>query len=185
MDNSVAFKRDNLTILGKKFVPFIRSKEITKRIKFIAKEIRNDYKGKIPVFVVILKGAIFFAAELLKNINIPLRVETLKAKSYGNSMQSSGKVDLFVTGEDFAGKDLIIVEDIIDTGLTISTIIDKLSSYKPNSLEIATLLMKPKNLRCDLRVKYCGFEIPEKFVIGYGLDFAEFGRNLKDIYILE
>lgn len=184
MIENVDFKRNQITILGKRFVPFIKYRQIRKRTKEIAEQIKNDYSGRIPVFVVILKGAVFFATELIKNVEMPLRVETLKAKSYGTEMQSSGRVELFLTCEDLAGKDLIIVEDIIDTGLTMATILQELEKFEPKSIEIATLLMKPKNLKVDLKVKYCGFEIPEDFVIGFGLDFAEFGRNLKDIFIL-
>lgn len=179
------FKKNLITILGKKFVPLIKYRDIHKRVKEISEQIKKDYSKTFPVFVVVLKGAIFFASELLKNIDIPIRVETLKAKSYGTGMQSSGKVELFLTCEEFAGMDLIVVEDIIDTGLTITTILKELEKFQPKSIEVATLLLKPKNLMVNLKVKYCGFEIPEHFVIGFGLDYAEYGRNLKDIYILQ
>ncbi|MFN3269099.1 MAG: hypoxanthine phosphoribosyltransferase [Candidatus Kapaibacteriota bacterium] len=185
METSVRFSKNYLMINGSKFVPFIKYREIRNKVKEIARQIQIDYKGKIPVFVVVLNGGIFFATELMKHLLIPLRVETLKAKSYGNEMYTSGKVQLFLTCDDLEGRDLIIVEDIIDTGLTMKTIISELQKYKPNSIEIATLLLKRSNLKTDLQVKYCGFEIPNKFVIGFGLDYAEFGRNLKGIYILE
>ncbi len=185
MSNQVEFGKNNLRIYDKKFIKFISYSEIKKRTKVITDEIKRDYKGKEPVIVVILKGAIFFAAELMKNLDFPLRVETLKAKSYGNQMKSSGKVELFITCEDLEGKDIILVEDIIDTGLTISTVVKELLNYRPNSIKIATLLLKTKKFKADLKIDYCGFEIPDKFVIGFGLDFAEFGRNLKHIYILE
>ncbi|MGB9772198.1 MAG: hypoxanthine phosphoribosyltransferase [Candidatus Kapaibacteriota bacterium] len=185
MEKNVEFKKNYILINSSKFVPFISYRNIKKRAKEIAHQIRNDYKGRIPVLVVVLKGGIFFATELMRHLPMPLRVETLKAKSYGNEMQTSGRVQLFLTCEELEGKDLIIVEDIIDTGLTMLTVVEELGKFKPNSIEIATLLMKPSNLKCNLRVKYCGFEIPGKFVIGFGLDYAEFGRNLKDIYTLE
>ncbi len=184
MNDSVIFKSDALFIYGKKFVPYIRNDVIKKRIREISKTIKKDFNGKIPVLIIVLKGAIFFASELMKNLNIPLFVETLRARSYGNQMQSSGKIELFMTCEELTGRDLIVVEDIIDTGLTISTVLDELKRFKPNSISIATLLLKPMNLKHDLEIKYFGFEIPDKFVIGFGLDYAEFGRNLKDIYIL-
>jgi hypoxanthine phosphoribosyltransferase len=185
MDNAVEFKKEFLVINGKRFVPYIHYEEIRSRCEELAQQIESDYSGRYPVFVVVLKGAIFFAAELIKNIFLPLRIETLKARSYRDKMESSGKVELFLTCDDLTDKDLIIVEDIIDTGLTMSTIIEELRKYNPKSIELAACFLKPKNLKCDLKIKYCGFEIPEKFVIGFGLDYAEFGRNLKDVYILE
>ncbi|MFN3307105.1 MAG: hypoxanthine phosphoribosyltransferase [Candidatus Kapaibacteriota bacterium] len=185
MSNQVKFRKNELRIYDKKFVKFISYSEIINRIKLISDEIKRDYKGKEPVIVVILKGAIFFATELLKNLDFPLRVETLKAKSYGNRMKSSGNVELFITCEDLEGRDIILVEDIIDTGLTISTVVKELLNYKPNSIKIATLLLKTEKFKVDLKIDYCGFEIPDRFVIGFGLDFAELGRNLKHIYILE
>lgn len=185
MNNLIEFGRKNLRIYDKNFVKFISYSEIRRRTKVISDEIRRDYKGKVPVILVILKGAIFFASELMKNLDFPLRVETLKAKSYGNQMESSGKVELFLTCEKLEGKDIILVEDIIDTGLTISTVVKELLKFKPKSIKIATLLLKTEKFKLDLKIDYCGFEIPDKFVIGFGLDYAEYGRNLKHIYILE
>lgn len=185
MENSVVFGKKFIFIHGRKFVPYINYRDISKRAKEIANEIENDYRGKVPVFVVVLKGGIFFATEIMKNLSMPLQLETLKAKSYGNEMHTSGKVQLFLTCDDLQKKDLIVVEDIIDTGLTMATVLEELKKMEPRSIEVATLLLKPASLLCDLPVRYCGFEIPSKFVIGFGLDYAEFGRNLKDIYILE
>ncbi len=181
-----AIYEDNLvTIDGKEFVPYISYQEISSRIKDLAKEIQLDYRGKTPVFLVVLKGAIFFASELMQDIKMPVHLEILKAESYGNRLESSGKVKLFLTNHNFEGRDIIVVEDIIDTGLTIKTVLEELEKYNPKTIQLAVLLLKKEKLKFNLNIKYCGFEIPSKFVIGFGLDFAEFGRNLKDIFILK
>jgi hypoxanthine phosphoribosyltransferase len=185
MKMTAVFEKELVNIDGKVFVPYLSNNVIRKRIRELASEIERDYKGKNPVFLVVLKGAIFFASELMQNISQPIFVEILKAESYGNRLESSGKVNLFLTNRNFGGKDIVVVEDIIDTGLTIKTIMDELARFEPSSVELAVLLLKKEKLKFDLSIKYCGFEIPDKFVIGFGLDFAEYGRNLKDIYILK
>lgn len=181
----VDYTKRKITINGRTFKHFISKKEIDKRINELAIQIKRDYEGLEPVFLVVLKGAIFFAVDLLKKVDIPLRIETITAKSYGNAIESSGKVELSFNGNFVKGKDVVIVEDIVDTGLTISSIVREIYKYEPKSLEIATFLLKPENLRCEISIKYCSFRIPKEFVVGYGLDFAEFGRNLKSLYILD
>ncbi|MGQ9818374.1 MAG: hypoxanthine phosphoribosyltransferase [Candidatus Kapaibacteriales bacterium] len=181
----VKYNKQRITIDGRTFKHLISKKEIDRRINELAKQIKQDYQGLEPVFLIVLNGAIFFAVDLLKKLDIPLRIDTIIAKSYGNSIKSSGKVELSLKANFIKGKDIIIIEDIVDTGLTISTIVNEVYKYEPKSLEIASLLLKPENLKCEINIKYCGFEIPKDFVVGYGLDFAEFGRNLKSLYILE
>lgn len=182
---TAVFEDNLITIGGKEFVPYITHQQISSRIQELAQKIQLDYQSTTPVFLVVLKGAIFFASELMQNIKMPVHLEILKAESYGNRLESSGKVKLFLTNHDFENKDIIIVEDIIDTGLTIKTVLEELKKYKPKTIELAVLLLKKEKLQFNLNVKYCGFEIPSKFVIGFGLDYAEFGRNLKDIFILK
>ncbi|MCX7879613.1 MAG: hypoxanthine phosphoribosyltransferase [Ignavibacteria bacterium] len=184
MNDKIQFREDEVYILGRKFVPLINGEKIRRRIVELSKCIENDYRDKIPLFLIVLRGAIFFGVELIKNISIPVNLETIRAKSYGQEMQSSGKVDFELPNCNFEGKDIIVIEDIIDTGLTINEIITALRRKNPNSIEIACLLLKPESLKTDVNVKYLGFEIPSKFVVGYGLDFAEFGRNLQDIFVL-
>jgi hypoxanthine phosphoribosyltransferase len=181
----VIYKRNSVQINGKKFVPFLDKSTIKKRIKELSLQIYRDYESKLPVFIVVLKGAIFFASELIQQVKVPSRIEILRARSYGNRLESSGNVELLFSNKDFRDENVIIVEDIIDTGLTMQYILEAVSESYPKSIEIATLLLKPQNLKYNLNIKYCGFEIPSQFVIGYGLDYAEFGRNLDSIYILE
>ncbi len=181
----VVYKRNFVHINGKKFVPYLTKSSIKKRIKELSSQISKDYKSKNPIFLVVLKGSIFFASELIQQVNIPSRVETLRASSYGSSFESSGSVELLFSNKDFKGQSVIVVEDIVDTGLTMKNVLATINESKPESIEIATLLLKPQNLKHTLNIKYCGFEIPPRFVIGYGLDYAEYGRNLTSIYILD
>lgn len=168
-----------------KFKTFIEAEVIQNAVQKIADKMKTDYADKIPTFIVVLKGALFFAADLMRSYNNPCRLEFISAKSYGTEMSSSGIVKIKSLEENFHGKDIVIVEDIVDSGLTISTLIDKLKAYNPASIEAAAIISKPSARKIDIDIKYIGIEIPELFVIGYGLDYAEQGRELKDIYILD
>ncbi len=133
-----------------------------------------------------LKGAVVFMADLIRHIDIPLNIDFMAVSSYGSSTESSGVVRILKDlDETVEGKDILIVEDIIDSGLTLSYMCDILRSRKPNSIKICTLLDKPSRRKIDLKVDYTGFEIPDYFVVGYGLDYAEKYRNLPDICVLK
>lgn len=170
-------------IYGRRFKLLIGQKEIAKRVKEIADTINNDYKEKTPIFLIILKGAVFFASDLLRNISLDCEIEVVRARSYGKTMKSSGNVHLDVK-VDIENKDVIIIEDIVDTGLTLSKLLAKLNELHPASVEVASFLSKTSQRKIDVNVKYYGFEIPPSFVIGYGLDYAEKGRHLPCIYSL-
>lgn len=172
------------TINDKKFKILIESDKIQETVQKIADRMKTDYADRIPTFLVVLKGALFFAADLIRAYNSPCRLELISAKSYGSEMSSSGTVTIKSFEENFHGKDIVIVEDIVDSGLTIRTLMDKLKEFNPASLEAAAIISKPSARKVDVEIKYVGMEIPELFVIGYGLDYAEQGRELKDIYIL-
>lgn len=174
--------RDSITVLDKQFVPFLRRPEIEQAVQRIAGQINKDYAGKQPMFIVVLKGAMVFAADVVRHIELPCTIETITAHSYGNQMESSGTVTLVNTLPDVQDKDVILVEDIIDTGLTLYTILEAMKTQKPASLNIACLLSKPTMHKVPLPLGYCCFEIPPAFVVGYGLDYAEQGRNLPEIY---
>ncbi len=174
---------NKIAVNGKVFHKFISKEMIDKTVTKMATEINKDYDGKKPVFLIVLKGSVFFGADLIREVNLECTMETIRAKSYGNQMQSSGNVDLFIENLDLKGKDLIIVEDIVDSGLTLKSLIERIEKTKPASLEVATFLYKPDAVKVDLNIKYIGIKIPSDFVLGYGLDYAELGRNLKDIYI--
>jgi hypoxanthine phosphoribosyltransferase len=171
-----------IQVHDKQFIPYISRQEIDTAIAAVAERINKDYKGKDLLLVIVLKGAMVFASDLLRKITIPCAIETITAKSYGNQTTSSGTVTLVNTLPDVTGKHVLLIEDIVDTGLTLHTITNAMNSYSPLSVEIASLLSKPAMHQVSLPIRYVCFEIPPEFVVGYGLDYAEYGRNLPDIY---
>ena len=164
----------------------VNKEQLENKIKELATQISNDYKGKTPLFICILKGSIFFTADLLKNLTIPAQLECMSVSSYGAGSISSGQVkikkDLDV---DINGKDVIIVEDIIDSGNTLACLKELLLQRNPASLKICTLLNKPERRRTKIDIDYSGFDIPDEFVVGYGLDYAENYRQLNQVYVLK
>lgn len=159
---------------------------LTKRIKELADEVSEDYKGKDLLVVGILKGSVIFAAELIKNISTPCEIDFMAVSSYGNSTETSGIVRILKDLDNsIEGKDILIVEDIVDTGVTLAYLLKYLKARKANSIEIVALLNKPARRTSDLDVKYIGFEVPDGFIVGYGIDYAEKYRNLPYIGILK
>ena len=170
---------ENLTVL-------IDEEKIQNRIKEIAEQIEKDYIGKDIVLICILKGSTFFTVDLAKKINKNVKIEFIQVSSYGSSTIGSENIELKLDlKESIDGKDVIIVEDIIDTGRTLSYLIEHLKGRKPSSLKLCTLLDKPERRIYDVKVNYVGFQIPDKFVVGYGLDFNELYRNLPYIAYIE
>ena len=166
--------------------PFISSELIQKRNKELAERISNDYAGKIPVFIGVLNGSFIFISDLVREVSVDVEIDFLKLSSYGDSKISSGEVKLLKDLNcQIDGRDIIIVEDIIDSGLSIKYIRDLVLSHHPSSLEFCALLMKKGLSNLSFEIKYTGFEIENKFVVGYGLDYAQKYRNLKDICILD
>jgi hypoxanthine phosphoribosyltransferase len=167
-------------------VPFITEKVIRKRVEELAKQISLDYKNSIPVFIGVLNGSILFMSDLIRNITIDCEIDFFKLSSYGDNKISSGKVKLVKELScDVNNRDIIIVEDIVDSGLSVSYIEKLFSGHKPKSMRVVSLLVKPDSLKYQVKIDYIGFNIPGKFVIGYGLDYAQKYRNLKSIYMLE
>lgn len=157
----------------------ISREKVEERIKEVAKEIEKDYAGKDLVCVGLLKGSVMFMADLIKSIDLDLRIDFMKVSSYGSGTNSTGVVKILKDVDvDLAGKDVLIVEDIIDTGLTILNVKDFLSKKNPNSVKVCTLLDKPSRRVVEVKGEYVGFEIPDEFVVGYGLDLDEKYRNL-------
>ncbi|MDX1628469.1 MAG: hypoxanthine phosphoribosyltransferase [Fulvivirga sp.] len=174
-----------MELRDKSFKKFITKEELEKKVQSLAGKINEDYKGKKPLFVSILNGSFIFAADLMREINIESEISFVKVASY-EEMESSGNVkQLIGLNENIFNKDVIIIEDIIDTGRTIARILDEFKSLGASSVEVVTLLHKPKSDEVADLLKYVGFEIPDKFVVGYGLDYDGLGRNLKDIYQLK
>lgn len=162
------------------------SEEIKAKVKELAAQITADYRGRELLVVGILKGAFVFMADLIREIDIPLTLDFMDVSSYGKSTQSSGVVRIMKDLDtDVEGKDVLVVEDIIDTGLTLKYIRDNLLSRKPASVRICTFLDKPSRREVDLVPDYNGFTIPDLFVVGYGLDFAEQNRQHACVYVLK
>lgn len=164
----------------------INEEDIALRVKELGQQITRDYRGKDLVVVGILKGAVIFMSELVKNIELPVLIDFMAVSSYGKSTISTGEVRI-IKDLDFSveNKDVLIVEDIIDTGYTLSYLSDNLRKRGANSVKIATLLDKPERRNIEVHVDYLGFVIPDEFVVGYGLDYAELYRNLPYIATLK
>ncbi len=164
----------------------ISEEEINARIADLGKEIAKDYEGKDLHLICILKGGAFIACELAKNIKQPLSIDFMSVSSYGDGTVSSGRIKIIKDLDDpVEGKDVLIVEDIIDSGNTLANLLELLKTRKPNSIRICTLLDKPDRRVTDVHVDYVGFQIPDEFVIGYGLDYAQKFRNLPYIGVVE
>jgi hypoxanthine phosphoribosyltransferase len=164
----------------------VSQSDLERRVRELGAEISRDYEGKDLFLVGVLKGAVFFLSDLMRSLEVDCEVDFMAVASYGSSTDSSGVVrilkDLDATIE---GKDVLIVEDIIDSGLTLSYLLRTLRAREPRSLEVCALLTKPERREVDLPIRYTGFEIPNKFVIGYGLDHAERYRNLPYVAVLQ
>ena len=164
----------------------IEEQAVRERVAELGLEISDDYAGKDLLLVGVLKGAVFFMADLMRHLTIPCEVDFMAISSYGASTDSSGVVRILKDLDiNIEGRDVLIVEDIIDSGLTLSYLIRNLESREPASLEVCALLTKPSRREIDVPVRYVGFEIPNKFVVGYGLDFAERYRNLPYVGVLD
>lgn len=172
----------HIKIKDKQFSTFISASEIQKAVFIVAERINQDLKGKIPLFVVILNGSFMFAADLLKKIDMDCETSFVKLASYVGTKTSSEVKQLIGLNEDISGRTVVIVEDIIDTGITVECMLEQLAWRKPAEVKIATLLFKPNAFIKDFDIDYIGIEVPNDFIIGYGLDYDGFGRNLPDIY---
>jgi len=164
----------------------ISAEAIASRVCEMGKEIAKDYQGRSPVFVCVLKGSFIFASDLVRMTDLPVRLDFLGVRSYGERTESSGVVQIIHDlSHPIADEDVLIVEDIVDTGLTISHLIELFRTRHPRSIKICTLLHKPSRARVEVKIDYKGFEIEDRFVVGYGMDFAEHYRNLPFVGILK
>lgn len=164
----------------------ISEEKVDARICELAEQISRDYAGKELHLIVILKGSVFFACELAKRITVPVTMDFMSVSSYGNGMVSAGRITVKKElDEDIEGKDILIVEDIVDSGNTLFHLKNMLEGRGPASLKIITLLDKPDRRVVDVATDYCGFEIPDKFVVGYGLDYAQRYRNLPYVGVIK
>ncbi|MDP4173338.1 MAG: hypoxanthine phosphoribosyltransferase [Bacteroidota bacterium] len=170
---------------NEKFVLFLSEEEIQNRVKQLGEQITKEYEDKVPVFIGLLNGSFLFMADLIKHIALDCEIDFMRLSSYGDAKISSGKVTMVKDLNcNITGRDVIVVEDIVDTGLSISYIEKLMEHHNPSSVKIASLLLKPDSLKYDVKIDYIGFKIPDKFVVGYGLDYAQKFRNLRSIYVL-
>ena len=174
-----------ITIRDKQFEPFIHHQQIAERVAALAEKLNTDYEGKSPLLIAILNGAFIFAADLVRHLTFDHDIQFAKFSSYEGTDTTGKLKELIGLPNSIAGRDVIIVEDIIDTGTTMYNLLPQLKEKGAKSVEIAALLMKPGKLRVPLDVKYCAMQIPNEFIVGYGLDFDGFGRNYKSIYVVK
>ncbi len=174
-----------LKVLDKVFVPFISQETLQEKIKEIAQTINKEYAGKKPLFVAILNGSFMFAADLFKEITVDAEICFIKLASYKGTQSTGHVITSIGLDSNINDRHVIVVEDIIDTGKTLHSFLPQLEVQQPASLKIATLLHKPEATVYPLQIDYCCISIPNKFVVGYGLDYDGFGRNNKEIYQLK
>ena len=175
---------DEILINGKKFRLFIPEKTINEAIGKLARQMQEDIQGEDPLFIAILNGSFMFASELMKQINIPSRISFVRIKSYDGTQSSKNYNEILGLTEVIEGKNIVILEDIIDSGFTMQNILRILKEQNPKTIRIATLLYKPEALQCEVNPDYVALSIPTDFIVGYGLDYDGYGRNLKDIYTI-
>lgn len=171
-----------IQIKDKTFEISIRQEEILKEVSRVADEINRDLAGKNPLFLSVLNGSFMFTADLMKRITIPCEISFVKLASY-QGVTSTGTIkEVIGINEDIAGRTVVIVEDIVDTGLTMQRLLETLGTRGPREVRIASLLVKPDKLKVDLNIEYVAMNIPNDFIVGYGLDYDGLGRNYPDIY---
>lgn len=173
-----------IQVLDKKFKPYISAAEINERIKLMAADISRDYEGKKPIFIAILNGSFMFASDLFKEINIEAEICFIKLASYKGTKSTGNVITSIGLDEPLQGRHVVIIEDIVDTGKTLNMFLPQLHSQHPASLKIAALLHKPEAQVYPLDIDYLCFSVPNKFLLGFGLDYDGLGRNLKEIYKL-
>jgi hypoxanthine phosphoribosyltransferase len=164
----------------------VSAEDLERRVRELGVQISRDYEGRVPVLIGVLKGAVLFLADLMRELTVPCEIDFMAVSSYGSATDSSGVVRILKDLDNpIEGRDVLIVEDIIDSGLTLHYLLKNLKARGPASLEVCALLTKPERRRVDLPIRYVGFEIPNRFAIGYGLDHAQRYRNLRYVAALE
>ena len=175
---------NRVKIKDKTFEISIPESEIKQRVKAVADRINKDLAGENPLFLAVLNGSFIFAADLMREITIPCEISFVKLASYQGTTTTGKVTEVIGINENLSGRTIVIVEDIVDTGLTMKRMIETLGTRNPKAVHICSMLVKPDKLQVDLNIEYTAMEIPNEFIVGYGLDYDQRGRNLKDIYTL-
>lgn len=173
-----------ITIKDKQFKPFISAEKISDAVKNVATKINSDLKDEFPLFLGVLNGSFMFAADLLKEVTIPCEISFIKVASYHGTSSTGAVTELIGLSEDLSGRTVVIVEDIVDTGVTIEKLFNLLQRKNVKQVKVASALLKPGAYKKQFKIDYVGMEIGNDFVVGYGLDYDGQGRNLKEIYVL-
>lgn len=174
-----------VTLKDKTFVPYITSDKIQESVRQMAKKINTDLAQDMPLFLVVLNGSFMFAADLLKEVTIPCELSFIKLASYHGTSSTGTVTEMIGLTEEIKGRTVIVVEDIVDTGVTIEKLVALLNKKEVKQIKIASFLLKPDAYTKAIKVDYVGMEIPNDFVVGYGLDYDGLGRNMKDIFVLD
>ncbi len=184
--NSVVREKGYVLCRGERFRVLLDRETIRRRVAEIGRKISKDYDGVVPILIGVLNGSFMFLADLMREIDIECEVDFWKLSSYGAEKVSSGQVrELKKVDADLHGRHVIIVEDVVDTGLSMDYVVERIREYDPASMRIATLLHKEEATEVEVHLDYVGFRIPDRFVIGYGLDYGQLARNLPEIYVLD
>lgn len=173
-----------IQVNGKKFQPYLTAAQINEQIKRLGAELNRDYAGKRPLFIAILNGSFMFASDLFKELTVDAEICFIKLASYKGTRSTGNVITSIGLDEPLNERHVVVIEDIVDTGKTMSQFLPQLMDHQPASLKIASLLHKPDALQHPINIDYLGFKVPNKFLLGYGLDYDGLGRNLKEIYQL-
>jgi hypoxanthine phosphoribosyltransferase len=174
-----------VTLKDKTFVPYISSDKISASVYQMAQKINSDLLNDMPLFLVVLNGSFMFASDLLKEINIPCELSFIKLASYHGTTSTGVVTEMIGLTEEIKGRTVVIVEDIVDTGVTLDKLVTLLTKKEVKQIKVATFLLKPDAYKKDIKVDYVGMEIPNDFVVGYGLDYDGLGRNMKEVFVLD
>lgn len=173
-----------ITIKDKQFKPYLSAQQIEQAVKKVADKINKELEHETPMFLVVLNGSFMFASDLLKEVNIPCEISFIKVASYHGTSSSGSVSELIGLTEDISGRTVVIVEDIVDTGITLEKLVAILQRKNVKQIKVASALLKPDSYKKEFKIDYVGIEIANDFVVGYGLDYDGLGRNLKEIYVL-
>jgi len=175
---------NEIKLKDKTFRMSLSEAEILRRVHNVAEQINKDYEGKQPLFLSVLNGSFMFTSDLMKEITLPCQISFVKLASYQGTMSTGNVHEVIGINEDLLGRDIIIVEDIVESGKTMVQMIDSLANRHPSSVKICSLFFKPSKLTENIKVDYPVFTIPDDFIVGYGLDYDQLGRNLRDVYTI-